>query len=279
MTGSWNKMIVPFAKPEDKDRIIAWADSFGVDSILETPDHLELYCKQEDSESIAQAMAQKLSVSITSIEVVHVPDQNWNAVWESSFKPIRIGDICIRATFHESNDECKEEIVIAPKMAFGTGHHETTYMMIEKMSQLDVTDKTVLDYGCGTGILSIFAAKRNARFVQGIDIQPEAIENSREHVLLNMVDDARLSFFQGDLDILEDEVRYDIILANINRKVLLEKSEHLYMLLSNEGELCISGILKKDEHIVTDIYRKAGFKNTDKKYKGEWCLLCFKKQT
>lgn len=197
---------------------------------------------------------------------------NWNAAWESNFDPIIIPNICsIRAEFHNIEVETPYEIVIAPKMSFGTGHHATTYMMIQMMNQINLLSKKVFDYGCGTGILSIFAEKKGADFIYGIDIEDTAIENSIEHRLLNEC--SKSEFELGDISLLSNDVKYDIILANINKNVILSSLEKFHSILADQGSLLVSGILSKD---LGDLQRHQNFKNfviRDKFEKDNWLCL------
>lgn len=153
-----------------------------------------------------------------SYEVENLPEENWNIQWESNFSPIKINDFCyVRADFHPPVLGFKHELVITPRMAFGTGHHETTFMMMEAMESIHFKDKQVFDFGCGTGILAILASKLGARKVIALDIEEPAVENSIENAKLNGVG-AQMEVFGGDLNAvsLADQ---DIILANINRNV------------------------------------------------------------
>lgn len=208
--------------------------------------------------------------------LTHVEDKNWNAIWESSFNPVAIPPFCyIRAEFHSPAPEgFKHELVIYPKMAFGTGHHATTFMMLEAMSQLNFIGKTVLDFGCGTGILAVMAAKEGAAQVTGIDIQPEAIENSNEHAEKNHVRD-HCQFFEGGLDLVSNQ-KFDIILANINTHVITAHIKDLQKMLRPGGYLLLSGIMIMDtpymeEHIAFEplefIYRQE---------RGEWLQMTWR---
>jgi len=207
-------------------------------------------------------------------ELEQVPDKNWNEVWESSFNPVAVDDYCfIRAEFHKPvTEKFKHVITISPKMAFGTGHHATTFMMIRAMSQIDFNAKSVLDFGCGTGILAILAAKEGASKVTGVDIQPEAIENSYEHAAMNGVSEV-CEFYLGGLEKAGTK-KYDVILANINRNVILENLPSLSLLLIDGGSLLISGIMFDDEKIISDALNTENIKVFHKEEKDQWvCLI------
>ena len=156
-------------------------------------------------------------ITYTSKEIVQ---QNWNAEWERNFKPIRVGESCmVRASFH-SKENVAFDIIIEPKMSFGTGHHETTHMMLEHILGHEFNDKTVLDMGCGTGVLGILAAMKGAKAVDAVDIDEWCVVNSLENVERNNC--SNVSVFQGDVQFLNSNKGYDVILVNINRNILLE---------------------------------------------------------
>ena len=198
--------------------------------------------------------------------------KNWNAEWESNFRPISIGSFCaIRADFHPPIENVAHEIIITPKMAFGTGHHQTTYMMIECMQNLDLYDKKVFDFGCGTGILSILAERLGAQQVLAIDIEHAAFENTQENLTINRSE--RIICSQGELKDLASSERFDIILANINRHVILDSLQSLFHRLETGGHLLISGFLTQDEPIMKKAINKYGFILACVKKKDNW--LCF----
>jgi len=161
-------------------------------------------------------------------------------------------------------------------MAFGTGHHETTYMMLEHMQSISFHDSAVLDYGCGTGILSVYAKMAGCRQLTCIDIQDEAIQNTFEHFELNGIPIGNTHVQKGDLDILSQK-KFDIVLANINRQVILNQSQALHHLLNPEGLLVISGILKVDRQLILDQYTQSLFTLKSEAEKGEWTRMSFMK--
>ena len=198
--------------------------------------------------------------------------QNWNELWESNFSPIQVGTFCgIRAEFHPSFGEAvRYELCIQPRMAFGTGHHETTFMMIEAMEMLPVSGAKVLDFGAGTGILAILAAKLGAASVDALEIETIACENARENCLMNNAD--AVCVIEGNLGMVTGS-QYDIVLANINRYVLLESFVPLYQMLARNGLMLISGILATDREIVEEALQKAGFDVEDHRAKGQWIAM------
>lgn len=202
-----------------------------------------------------------------------VPDVNWNAVWESSFAPVAIDDYCfIYADFHERPiKKYTHEILIAPKMAFGTGHHATTFMMIRAMSGLDFKGKEVFDFGCGTGILSVLAALEGAAHVFGNDIQVEAIENSLEHAQLNGVSE-KCHFALGGLELAADKT-FDIILANINTKIIIHSFESLKKMLRPGGWLLLSGIMERDMNILMQEIQPGNLEQTEINQQEDWMQI------
>ncbi len=174
-----------------------------------------------------------------------IPAQNWNAVWESNFQPIIVDDFCgIRADFHPPIENVEYELVIQPKMAFGTGHHATTYLMMQQMRNINFVGKSVFDYGCGTGILAILAAKLGSTKLDAIDIDEWAFENTLENATKNDVH--HIHSEQGTLDTFQLTQTYDIILANITFNVISESLETLVAAMPKGGLLLTSGYFYED---------------------------------
>ena len=204
-----------------------------------------------------------------------VKHQNWNQLWESNFDPVVVEDFCaIRADFHEPFKDVQYEIIINPKMAFGTGHHETTYMMMSTMKSLDFKDKKIFDYGCGTGILAVLAVMLGANDVEAIDIEEQSYLNTLENAERNGT--PSIKTFQGTLPDVESS-EFDIILANINRNVILESLPTLYDKLKTGGFLMVSGFLQQDENLLNEHTKKAGFQLEKSMNRGKWiCQLLTK---
>ncbi len=269
---SWHKINIAESDDSVKETMSAMLMFNGAESVVDQGQYLEVYLYSENKEALIDYISTQAIFCDSKVENEKVINKNWNAVWESSFDPIDVGSVHIRAEFHPQTD--KTEIVIQPKMAFGTGHHETTFMMIEKMSTLDFKEKSVLDYGCGTGVLAVYAGMLYASNIDANDIQPEAIDNTFEHFDLNKVSKENLRVVEGDLDVFGTST-YDIILVNINRHVLLANAEKLKLRLNANGVLLMSGILKADRQLILDTYSKAGFSLTSENSRGEWCLFEF----
>ena len=209
-----------------------------------------------------------------SYEVTLIPQKNWNEVWESNFEPIRIRDkVYVRATFHSQKPEFPFEIVIDPKMAFGTGHHETTSMMLDLMLDTDFSGKDVLDMGCGTGILAILASKLDARDIVAIDYDPVCYESTIENSALNHIQNIRA--ICGSKEVIPDE-QYDIILANINRNILLDQMNRYGEVLKFGGEIYFSGFYESpDLDIIKEEAGKYGLKYISHKKTKEWVAAKF----
>lgn len=199
-------------------------------------------------------------------------EQNWNREWESKFQPVVIGgEVLVRATFHDGSNDLPCTMVIDPKMSFGTGHHHTTRMMILAMMELELAGKSVLDMGCGTGILGIYAALKGASRVLGIDNDQWAYENALENVERNGV---KMEIRLGDLHHAGEE-RFDYILANITRSVLVEDMPSYAGHLVGGGMLLVSGILAEEVQYVLNAAYRAGLNHLRTREESNWLFLSF----
>jgi ribosomal protein L11 methyltransferase len=207
---------------------------------------------------------------------------NWNKDWEKQFDPVEIEDICyIYAPFHDkpAPGKYKHTMCIMPKMAFGTGHHATTWLMIYAMENvLDFTGKSVLDMGCGTGVLALYARIKEAGNIHAIDIDDWAIENTIENFETN---DSRPPEYAkcGDRNVIPNDARYDIILANINRNVLLEDLPIYTRHLENEGHILLSGFYPADIPVLEPIFRICSLIEKKRWERNGWCCLFLKKKS
>ena len=220
---------------------------FAFDSFEETPDGLNAYIPSseysaQDVKSIQILHGDEFYISF---EAEAMPDQNWNETWEKYyFDPIVIGNKCvIHSAFHTDVPKAQYNILIEPKMAFGTGHHETTGLMVKHIIDMDFTNKNVLDMGCGTGILGILAAMRGAKKVLGIDIEEWAFNNANENISSNNI--KNMEVLCGDASLLGQQ-KFDVILANINRNILLEDISKYKQVLNDGGTLLLSGFYTND---------------------------------
>lgn len=261
-------------KEQDHEIWQALLSEWPFESFQDEKDRIIGYIQDHDiTSALLEFISENKGIHFEDYELDQVPDKNWNEVWESSFNPVAVDDYCfIRAEFHKPvQKKFKHVITISPKMAFGTGHHATTYMMIRAMSDIDFNGMNVLDFGCGTGILSVLAAKEGAAKVTGVDIQPEAIENSYEHAEINGVASV-CAFYLGGLEKTDDEI-YDVILANINRNVIIESLPELKKKLNPDGHLLISGIMFDDVEIIKDHLVAADMQIEKKKEKDQWVQI------
>lgn len=210
-------------------------------------------------------------------EIKEMEDKNWNEVWESNFESITVNEMCaVRAPFHAPMN-APVELIIMPRMAFGTGHHQTTQLMIEEILQMDVEGKTGLDMGCGTGVLAIAALVRGAVHMDAIDIDEWAYDNVMENATHNGVE-KKITAFWGDASLLEKETTlYDFIFANINRNILLRDMPIYLNRLKNGGEILFSGFLEDDVPMMKERANELGLAFQKVCPKEKWFMLKFQK--
>ena len=255
--------------------LIAELGYAGFESFIETEEGVLAYIQKEEwNEDILKDIqileSDEFEISHSSKEIEQV---NWNEEWEKNFEPIVIADACaVRAPFHKPFN-VQYEIVIEPKMSFGTGHHETTFMMLQFILENTFEGKTVLDMGCGTAVLAILAEMRGASKVDAIDIDDWCVENSEENVLRNHC--KYISVKLGDASVLPTSETYDTIIANINRNILLNDMEIYSKGLKMGGELYLSGFYKEDLPIIIECCNKLGLQFVEKKEKNNWIAAKF----
>lgn len=210
-----------------------------------------------------------------SYEKKVIQQQNWNELWEKSFEPVVVaGKCCIRASFHKSINDAVYDIIINPKMSFGTGHHQTTHLMISEMLNMDFENKAIADAGCGTAVLAILASKMKAATVFAYDTDEWSIENSKENIVLNNTKNIILS--KGNSTLLHEKL-FNVILANINKNVLLADMERFSYSLTKGGDLLLSGFFIFDREELISCATKHKMKLINEGEKEKWCLLHFKK--
>ena len=256
------------------EMLIAELGYAGFESFTETETGILAYIqKQEWHEDVLQDIYILSSGEfVISYSIKEIESVNWNEEWEKNFDAIEVNDICtVRAPFHEKKD-FKYDIVIEPKMSFGTGHHETTYMMLQFVLENDFENKSVLDMGCGTSVLAILAAMKGASKLDAIDIDEWCFENSKENVERNNC--TSISVYQGDASLLYDR-KYDIILANINRNILLDDISKYRSSLNPGGSLYMSGFYKEDLEIITASCNKSGLNFVENKERNNWIAAKF----
>ncbi len=254
------------------DILVAELGQAGFESFTENPDGVEAYIQKADWDAGLLDDIQILqSEEVTfSYEVKEIEQVNWNEEWEKNFEPIVVADqVSIRAPFHQ-NPGLKYDIVIEPKMSFGTGHHETTHLMIQHLIDLDLRGKKVLDMGCGTGILAIFAEMKGAAAIDAIDIDNWCYENSLENVERNHCH--HISVFEGDASLLKPAA-YDVIIANINRNILLKDMPVYTGSLKENGILLLSGFYTEDVEKINESAESNGLKQDKKLIRNNWVGL------
>lgn len=264
------------AEPDTAEILVAYLSDAPFDTFEDNETGVAAYLPAKADADVAEALLESLSSQFTfTWTKTFIPGQNWNEIWESNFHPVIVGDFCaVRADFHEPIPGVQWELVINPKMAFGTGHHETTWQCIAALEHLPVQSQKILDFGCGTGILAILASKLGAAQLEAVDIEEESYRNTIENCAVNGV--TNVTTRCGTLDAVEGQ-GFDGILANINRHVILESLPRLADLLQPNGWLLISGILLTDEEIVTQAAQAAGFQNKWITRRGNWLCGLFEK--
>lgn len=256
--------------------LIAELGNVGFESFVENENGVTAYIQKENwndalFEGIFILNSDEFLIDYTQHEVAQT---NWNAKWEKNFEAIEVDEtVSIRAPFHE-NPNLKYDIVIEPKMSFGTGHHETTHMMVQYLLQLELENKKVLDMGCGTGILAIFAEMRGAKPTDAIDIDNWCYLNSIENVERNNCE--HISVFEGDSTLLTDK-KYDVIIANINRNILLMDMEIYTNCLNENGVLLLSGFYKEDIPMIDAEVSKYQLKLETNLERNNWVALKYNK--
>jgi ribosomal protein L11 methyltransferase len=242
---------------DGRDILLALLAEQQFESFLETKTGLRAYIKQVDWNRIdvQQALSLMPSAFVVSHQINEIPTENWNAHWESSFQPIVVGDYTVRASFHPPKTTAYE-LIIEPKMSFGTGHHQTTQLMMKHALEIDMSGKNVLDMGCGTGILGILAADLGAKSVLAIDIESWCVENTQENAERNRCNHI-VKAIRGDVNMVAET--YDLIFANINRNTLIRHIPHYAKRLQSQGVLLLSGFYQTDLLEITQESKANGF--------------------
>lgn len=254
-----------FAGTQEQEELIAQLDELHSSGFEQRDEKLIAYFPEKDfSLEALSEILDGYQYGITNIE-----EQNWNAVWESNFQPVMVADFCaVRAHFHEPIKEVQHEILITPKMSFGTGHHATTYMMMQQMQEMDFRHKKVFDFGTGTGVLAILAHKLGAEEITAIDVDEWSIENAKENFQQNNCSDITVTR-SSDLP----DRQFDIILANINRNVILDYLHSLVEHTKQSGFILLSGLLATDENDIVAAAEQNGLKVIRRVEKQGWISL------
>lgn len=261
-----------------QDILIAELGDIGFDTFEDTETGFDAFIltNQFDEEQLKSILIGYGDELHYTYVVSSIAPENWNEEWEKNFSPLIINDDCyVRATFHEHQPQYKYEIVIDPKMAFGTGHHQTTTMMMLYILEADMQDKTILDMGAGTGILGILAAKRGAKDIVAIDNDEVCYRSAMENASLNEIDN--LTSLCGSKDVIPQQ-EFDVILANINRNILLDQIESYAAVLTQDGSIYFSGFYETpDLDMIKDHCAKFGLNYRDHKKIGDWVAAKFVK--
>ncbi len=270
---SYKEIIIGPVKEEEVDLftgLLSDLDYYGFEQEEET---LKAYIEEDKFDFVElSALAKEFNFRFSSSEL---EDQNWNRLWESNFDPVEVdGFVGLRADFHPSfGNKVRYELIITPKMSFGTGHHATTYMMIQQMQNLSWRDADVLDFGTGTGVLAILAAKLGAKNIVAIDNDEWSIDNTRENIQANQVSKIDLRLASS----LPETEPVDIILANINRNVIIENFKTIVALLKNGGNLVLSGLLVEDEPTILHIAQQYALRHENTLNRLNWISMRFSK--
>ncbi|MFK8298345.1 50S ribosomal protein L11 methyltransferase [Capnocytophaga cynodegmi] len=256
--------------------LVAELAELGFESFVDSENGILAYIQENlwhknilDDVYILQSAEFKISYTFKTIEQI-----NWNEEWERNFSPIVVDDICtIRAPFHEVPNTTYD-IIIEPKMSFGTGHHETTYMMLQFLLNTDLQEKKVLDMGCGTSVLAIMAEKRGAKSITAIDVDDWCVQNSVENIERNHC--KNISVKLGDASLIDNE-NFDVVIANINRNILLSDIPQYAKTLPSEGTLLLSGFYESDIPVITNKCNENDLKLVEKLERNQWVALKFKK--
>ncbi len=266
--------------PDFSEILLAEVAEAGFDTFMENENGFEAYTEEKKADLVLveriKEKYQHVQPLILFQDKVH--KQNWNEEWEKNVDPVVVDGAClIRAEFHKIEKKYPYEIIITPKMSFGTGHHQTTYLMIKSQLQIDHTDRKVMDAGCGTAILSVMASKRGATSIEAFDIDDWSIENGEDNARLNGV--ANINIRQGTIRDFVWGEKFDIILANINKNVLLDEIGTYSNNLVLDGLLLLSGFYTHD---IADLLREAekhGFEYQRQDERETWASLFLKKTT
>lgn len=257
-------------QPEQKEILIAQLADAGYEGFEEKDNSLDAFISKKNFDTgLLNEISFKYQTPYTSEKII---ETNWNRIWESSFEPVIVDDyVAVRADFHKPITNTKFEIVITPKMSFGTGHHATTYMMIELMKDVDFNQKSVLDFGTGTGILAILAEKSGAKEIYAIDNDDWSIANAEENFKKNNCNKIILKK-ASDASV---KMKFDIILANINKNVILENFKILAQLSTPNGVILLSGLLFTDKEEILTAANESGFTLKRELEKNNWIGLQF----
>ena len=269
-----------FSNPDNevlKDMFMELLGTIGFDSFMDTENGFEAYCQESalDETELDEILRMEQFANVSILKKELIPDQDWNATWEASYEPVIINELCrIRAPFHKVEGTYKYDLVIEPKMSFGTAHHETTSQIIELMLQSEFSGLNVLDMGSGTGVLAILAKKLGSAMTVAIDNDEWAYRNALDNIRLN--DENEIVVELGDASSLNDR-QFDVILANINRNILLRDMKEYVKSLAENGRIFFSGFYEEDLVLITKEAEHLGLKYVNHVTKNNWTAAVFVK--
>ena len=263
---------------EQNDILMAQLSMIGFESFEETEDSLMAYIRESDfsKEALEEIPVCKSLSDNNKLNIELIHEQNWNAVWESNYPAVNIANRCyIYAPFHEKKPEIEFNILINPKMAFGTAHHETTAQIIELILDENLQGKKILDMGCGTGVLAILASMKGAEHIDAIDNDSWAFQNTQENVGLNHLNN--IDAFHGDATLLTQPNKYDIVFANINKNILLRDIPSYSHVLKPSGTIYFSGFYESDLEQVKEKGSGNSLKYLKHVSRNDWVAAIFQK--
>ena len=269
-----------FSKPDNenlKDMFMELLGEIGFDSFMDTDEGFDAYCQEPllNEEELNDIMQMEQFANVKFLKKELIPDQDWNATWEASYEPVIINEFCrIRAPFHKVEGSYKYDLIIEPKMSFGTAHHETTSQIIELMLQSDFTGQNLLDMGSGTGVLAILAKKLGSAMTVAIDNDEWAYRNALDNIRLN--DENEIIVELGDASSLNDR-QFDVILANINRNILLRDMKEYVKCLVDGGKIFFSGFYEEDLVLIAKEAERLGLTYSNHVTKNNWTAAVFVK--
>lgn len=272
------KVITVQAQEEFSQVLQAELGELGFTSFMEQEKGFETAIEEDlfDKKAFEEKIDFYRGFTEINFQIREEAKQNWNKIWEENFETITIDKTCIiRAEFHPEQKEFKYNIIVTPKMSFGTGHHQTTRLMIRNQLEISHQDKTVLDLGCGTGILGIMAANLGAKLIDACDIDAWAVENTEENAQTNKV---KINAKEGTAQIFLGNEPYDIVLANINRNILLDEIHYYSQLTKKGGNLLLSGFYEEDVAILKEKASQFKLNYCSQKQEDKWVSIVFSKE-
>lgn len=259
---------------ENREILISHLDDTGFEAYWEEDDVVHAYLPAENyNPDKLSSLSEKLNtLFLINYKTDKLEDKNWNELWESNFDPVYINDRCIvRAPFHDPVPDIPYELIIKPQMSFGTAHHETTAMVLDLMTSMDLKNKDVLDMGSGTGVLAILAKIKGADKVVAVDNDEWAVRNTKDNIQKN---EQEIEVLQGDIDIINNQ-QFDLILANINRNILLQHIPAYAEILAPKGTIIVSGFYTEDLDTIYTIAEKYGLNLINYNSKNNWVAAVF----